>query len=108
MYGLLQSGIISNKLLKERLQEYGYDELPDMPGLFKHKTRPVWFSLVVEDFGIKHIGKENAKYIIYILKDFYEVKVETITFQTQQPPRRHRGIRKWCGPPNDEGDHHEL
>ena len=42
MYGLPQSGILANKLLKERLAEHGYHELPHTPGLFKHKTRPVW------------------------------------------------------------------
>ena len=38
MYGLPQSGILANKLLKERLAEHGYFELPHTPGLFMHKT----------------------------------------------------------------------
>ena len=67
MYGLPQSGMLSNKLLKERLTDYGYDELPHTPGLFKHKTRPISFSLVVDDFGIKYIGKENALHLINAL-----------------------------------------
>ena len=53
MYGLPQSGMLSNKLLKKYLTEYGYNELPHTPGLFKHVTGPVLFSLVVNDFGIK-------------------------------------------------------
>ena len=57
MYGLPQSGILSNKLLKERLTEYGYNEVSHTTGLFKHNTRPVWFMLVVDDFGIKYIGQ---------------------------------------------------
>jgi len=56
MYGLPQSGISVNKLLMERLAEHGYFEPPHMPGLFMHKTRPVWFTLVVDDFGIKYIS----------------------------------------------------
>ena len=74
MYGLPQSGILANKLLKERLIQHGYEELPHTPGLFKHKTRPVWFTLVVDDFGIKYIGEENAKHLIDVLKEFYEVE----------------------------------
>ncbi|KAL7538190.1 hypothetical protein ACHAXR_008359, partial [Thalassiosira sp. AJA248-18] len=50
MYGLPQSGMLANKLLKERLEEDGFIELPHTPGLFKHKTRPVWFCLTVDDF----------------------------------------------------------
>ena len=57
MYGLPQSGILANKLLKERLAEHGYFELTHTPGLFMHKTQPVWFTLVVDDFGIKYIGR---------------------------------------------------
>lgn len=76
MYGLPQSGMLSNKLSKKRLTDYGYDELPHTPGLFKHKTRPISFSLVVDDFGIKYIGKENALHLINALEDFYEVEVD--------------------------------
>ena len=76
MYGLPQSGILSNKLLKERLTAYGYNELPHTPGLFKHETRPVTFSLVVDDFGIKYIGKENALHLINALEDFYDLEVD--------------------------------
>ena len=39
IYGLPQSGILANKLLKERLAEHGYYELPHTPGLFTHKMR---------------------------------------------------------------------
>ena len=53
MYELTQSGILSNKLLKERPNEYGYNEVAHIPGPFKHGTRPAWFTLVVDDFGIK-------------------------------------------------------
>ena len=73
MYRLPQSGILSNKLLKERLTKYGYNEVAHKPGLLKHDTRPVWFMLVVDDFGIKYIGQVNAQHLIDALKDFYKV-----------------------------------
>ena len=74
VYGLPQSGILSNKILKERLTKYGYNEIAHTSGLFKHDTILVWFMLVVDDFGIKYIGQENAQHIIDALKDFYEVE----------------------------------
>jgi hypothetical protein len=33
-------------------------------GLWKHEMRPVWFSLVVDDFGIKYVGGENAGHLM--------------------------------------------
>ncbi|KAL7524505.1 hypothetical protein ACHAXR_000602, partial [Thalassiosira sp. AJA248-18] len=36
MYGLPQSGILANKLLKKRLAKKGYFEMPHTPGLWKH------------------------------------------------------------------------
>ncbi len=41
MYGLLQAGILANKLLKKWLALHGYFEQPHMPGLWKHISRPV-------------------------------------------------------------------
>ena len=74
MYGLPQAGILANKLLKERLLQNDYFEVPHTPGLFWHKTRPVWFTLVVDDFGIKYVGKEHAQHLLNILKEFYKIE----------------------------------
>ncbi len=59
MYGLPQAGIITQELLAKRLKEHGYSQSKTTPGLWKHKWRPVWFSLFVNDFGVKYIGKEH-------------------------------------------------
>ena len=58
VYGLLQARILANQLLKEQLLKNDYFEVPHTPGLFWHKTRPVWFTLVVDDFGIKYMEKK--------------------------------------------------
>ncbi len=73
IYGLPQDGMLSNKLLKEHMEENGYYELPHTPGLFTHKTRPIWFTLVVDDFGVKYVGKEHANHLMSVLKEFYDV-----------------------------------
>jgi hypothetical protein len=72
MYGLLQAGMLANKLLKERLDKHGYFETMHTPGLWKHITRPVIFALVVDDFGIQYVGKEHAHHLIAALKQDYE------------------------------------
>ncbi len=74
MYGLPQASILANKLLKECLAEHGYYELPHTHGLFTHKTRPIWFTLVVDDFGVKYVGQEHANHLMSVLKEFYKVE----------------------------------
>jgi hypothetical protein len=46
MYGLPQAGIIANNQLVKRLAPFGYAPVTHTPGLWRHKTRPILFSLV--------------------------------------------------------------
>ena len=41
IYGLPQSGLSANKLLKKRLNKHGYRQSKLVPGLWKHDTRPI-------------------------------------------------------------------
>ena len=59
MYGLPQVGILANKLLKNVSRNMILFEVPHTPGLFTHKTRPIWCTLCVDDFGVKYVGKET-------------------------------------------------
>jgi hypothetical protein len=63
MYGLLQAGILANKLLKEQLACHGYFEQLHTPGLWKHATCPVWFHLCVNNLGVKYIGQEHLQHL---------------------------------------------
>ena len=64
IYGLPQAGILANKLLRQRLRPAGYYEVAHTPGLWKHVTRPLQFTLTVDDFGVKYVGKENADHLL--------------------------------------------
>ena len=48
MYGLPESGILANRLLKKRLLKSGYYKTQFTPGLHRHVWRPIVFSLVVK------------------------------------------------------------
>ncbi|KAL7526405.1 hypothetical protein ACHAXR_001473 [Thalassiosira sp. AJA248-18] len=80
VYGLPQSGILANKLLKKCLAKKGYFEMPHTPGLWKHISRPIVFTLVVDDFGIniKYVGKQHVKHLIeaITIKEKYTVEVD--------------------------------
>jgi hypothetical protein len=51
----------------------GYRPCRHTPGLWKHKWQPVWFSLVIDNFGIKYIGKQHAMHLVETLKEWYKV-----------------------------------
>jgi hypothetical protein len=53
MYGLKQAGLLANQLLQTRLAPFGYYPARHTPGLWLHKTRPISFTLVVDDFAVK-------------------------------------------------------
>ena len=76
MYGLPQAGILANQLLRKRLEPHGYYEVKHTPGLWKHESLPIQFTLVVDDFGVKYVGKENAMHLINALKQAYEVETD--------------------------------
>ena len=71
MYGLPQAGLLAQELLEKRLVKHGYTQSQTTPGFWKHHTRPVQFSLVVDDFGVKYVGQENAEHLINVLKEHY-------------------------------------
>ena len=76
IYGLPQAGILANKQLCENLEPEGYYEVVHTPGLWQHVSHPVQSSLVVDDFGVKYVGKENAEHLIKAIKKAgYEVAI---------------------------------
>jgi hypothetical protein len=68
MYGLPQAGIIAQELLEERLAKHGYCQSKITPGLWTHDTRPICFSLVVDDFRVKYVGEEHAQHLLSVVR----------------------------------------
>jgi hypothetical protein len=73
MYGLPHAGIIAQNLLTKRLNAAGYHQSDQTPGFWKHTTRPICFTLTVDNFGVKYVGDEHAQHLIDVLEEFYEV-----------------------------------
>ncbi len=73
VWGLPQAGILANKLLRKRLAPHGYYECKQMPGLWKHFSRPILFTLVVDDFGVKYTNQGDVDHLIGSLKKDYEL-----------------------------------
>ena len=68
MYRLKRAG----KIAKERLIPHGYKPCQDTPGLWKHVNKPISFTLIFNDFGVKYTCKQDAEEILRILQQHYE------------------------------------
>ena len=73
MYRLPQAVKFSNYKLKLHLAKSGYKPAPITPGLWRHQTRPLQFSLVVDGFGIKYGRQEYIKHLLDTLKTIYKI-----------------------------------
>ena len=76
MYGLPQAGLLAQQQLIKRLNKAGYTQSDSSPGFWKHEWRPVSFTLVVDDFGVKYVGKEHAEHLISVLQQDYAIDID--------------------------------
>ena len=77
MPGLPQSGILSQRKLISHLQLGGFYQT-DTPMLFRHDTRDIGFTLVVDDFGIKYQDRKDFGYLSSHLEKLYTIKAYPI------------------------------
>jgi hypothetical protein len=73
MYGLPQAGILANELLQRNLAKNGYRPTTHTHGLWTHDTRPISFSLVVDYFGVKYVGRERVEHLMTCIKKNYNI-----------------------------------
>ncbi len=66
-----QAGILANKCLQQKLAPFGYFESTNTPGLWNHKTCPITFTLVVGNFGVKYVNKDDVDHLIASTKKNY-------------------------------------
>jgi hypothetical protein len=76
IYGLPQAGKLAQDRLIKHLADAGYVQADNTACLFRHVSRPVWFTLVVDDFGIKYRGKQHAQHLIDTLTELYELHTD--------------------------------
>ena len=76
MYGLPQAGIIAQELLQERLAKMGYHQSKIIPGLWTHETKNICFTLVVDDFAIKYVNREDADHLLTALQKDYTISTD--------------------------------
>ena len=65
--------LVTQELLKKELEKHGYQQSKMTPGFWKHKWRPISFLLVVDDFGVKYVGKKHITNLTNALKENYQI-----------------------------------
>jgi hypothetical protein len=73
VWGLPQAGILANKCRHHKLAPFGYYESTNTPGLWRHKSKPIIFTLVVENFGVKFVNKAEVDHLISSIKQMYKL-----------------------------------
>ena len=76
MYGLPQAGKLAHDKLKTHLKQFGYAPCRLTPGLWRHETRDVTFTLVVDDFGVQYTNKADVEHLITSLRKLYELHID--------------------------------
>ena len=71
VWGLPHAGILANKCLRRKLAPFGYSECVNTPSLWKHETWQILFTLLVDDFGVKYVNKNDVDHLIDSIKLTY-------------------------------------
>jgi hypothetical protein len=61
------------------LSTHGYIQCANTPSLFRHVTRDIIFSLVIDDFGVHYTDQADAEHLIKTLEsNAYKLKVRSL------------------------------
>jgi hypothetical protein len=71
VWGLPQAGILANKCLRQKCVPFVYYKSTYTPGLWCHKTQPIMFTLMANNFGVKYINKDNVHHEFAIIKNYH-------------------------------------
>ncbi len=72
VYGLPQDGIIAQQLLETGLTAHGYHQSTTTPGLWRHGTCPICFTLVINNFGVKYMNMADAEHLLNAIQKYYK------------------------------------
>jgi len=102
LYGMPQAGLLAKTALNTLLSANGYDECVFTQGLYKHKTRPISFTVWVDDFLIKFkrgTSKADINHLLDVLRTKYKFKIDWngrqylgLTIDYRRPTKSRRSL----------------
>ena len=63
VYVLKEAGVIAFDQLVQKLKRFGYEPMPQTPGLWRHTSCKTTFTLCVDNFGIQYFSKADADHL---------------------------------------------
>ena len=76
MYGVPQAVRIPHDALLKHLDLYEYHPSSKNPKIWKHNSRQINFTLVVDDFGVKYSGKKHVLHMKAALETKQKVNTD--------------------------------
>ena len=76
MYGLPQAGKLAYNQLVCQLDTHSYAPCCHTPAPWRHKWRPIPFSLVVNNFGVNYVGRAHAENLVTTLQKYHTLKTD--------------------------------
>ena len=55
------------------------------PGLWTHEWQPIYFTLIVDDFGPTYMGKQHAEDLVSVIDNYYD-------YMTNRKGKRYLGL----------------
>ena len=95
MCGLLQAGLLAQELLEQWLAKHVYCQSEHTPCFWTHKTRPIQFYLVVDDFGVKYMGWEHAAHLKVVLGQHNDISTNWKGKKYDSPMVRSSSLNIW-------------
>ena len=59
-------------LLPKRIVKQGFIQTQNTPGLLKYPSKPIKFTLIVDDVGVKYDENQDAQDLIKVLREHYK------------------------------------
>ena len=81
LFGLKQSGTLSNKNLFKVLDKEGYYRLEHTSILWPYKSRYISFTLVVDDFEVTYINGEDILHLQLIIEKSHPTTLDLTSNQ---------------------------
>ena len=75
LYGLCQSGAFAAKKIAADLKPYNCYKVPQTNDLWKHESRLISFTLVVDDFGVSCVDRADTEHLESALKAHYSLTI---------------------------------
>ena len=67
------SGYAGTTIIRKLFNNHGNEQSLYTPGFGTQKWKPIFFTLVVDDFGVKYVIKQHTDHLVNALTEYFEI-----------------------------------